>query len=67
MKFKWKTEGTRPTMTVVSWPPAVLLAIIIGVAMLVAFVVTGKVADQEKKYLETENKYNKQQRLEVPR
>lgn len=47
-KFNWKTEGSRPTMTSVSWPPAVILLLVVGAAVLVAILVTGHVSKNEK-------------------
>ena len=49
-KFKWTTEGTRPTMTVVSWPITAVLLMIIGTAVLVTCLLTSRVSQQEKDF-----------------
>ena len=50
VEFRWKTEGTRVAGSVTTWPPTVMLLIIIGVAIAITILLTGKVSQQETDY-----------------
>jgi uncharacterized membrane protein YdfJ with MMPL/SSD domain len=50
VEFRWTTEGTRVAGTVTYWPPSVMLLIIIGIAVAITILITGKVSEQEKTY-----------------
>jgi len=50
VEFRWKTEGTRTPGTIVFFPTAFFLLIIIGLAVLVTIAVTGNVSEQEKTF-----------------
>lgn len=58
-KFRWTTQGSKPTMTVIGPPPSVLLLIIVAIAVGIAMLVTGKVSEQEKNYDTTLLEYQK--------
>ncbi|MFN8552375.1 MAG: hypothetical protein U0103_12940 [Candidatus Obscuribacterales bacterium] len=49
-KFRWTTQGSKPTMTVIEPPPSVLLLIIVLIAVGITMLVTGKVSEQKKNY-----------------
>ena len=50
VEFRWKTEGSRVAGSVTTWPPSVMLLIIIAVACAVTALLTGKVGEQETDY-----------------
>ncbi len=58
-KFRWKTEGSKPMMTVVWWPISAILLVVIAIAVLITMLVTGKVSDQEKDYQTKQAEYEK--------
>ena len=50
VEFRWKTEGSRVAGSVTTWPPIVMLLVVIGVAIAITALLTGKVSEQEKNY-----------------
>ena len=50
VEFRWKTEGSRVAGSVTFWPPSVMLLLVIGVAIAITALLTGKVSEQEKNY-----------------
>ncbi|MFN8554413.1 MAG: hypothetical protein U0103_23290 [Candidatus Obscuribacterales bacterium] len=60
-KFKWKMQGSKPPMTVISPPPSVLLPIIVAIAVGVTMLLRGKVSEQDKESRAKHLEYQKYQ------
>ena len=60
MKFKWKVEGSRPTMTMVEWPPWAFFVLLSLFVAVISYSVTTKESDQEKAYNAAQSAYEKE-------
>src|ERR1700722_5245087 len=50
VEFRWKTEGTHTAGDYVHVPATVYLLVIIGLAVVVTVLITGKLSEQEKTF-----------------
>lgn len=48
VEFKLKTEGSKPIMTIVSWPPVIVLLVIVCLSVLLASIVTQNTEYQQR-------------------
>jgi hypothetical protein len=50
VEFRWKTEGSRVAGSVTTWPPSVMLLIVVAMVWAVTSLLTGNVCEQEKNH-----------------